>query len=762
MFLQITNQEKIMKNLAIVILSIVMVIGITACDDDGGGTSCPDEYSTCDGVCIDIDTNINHCGSCDNACATGEVCDLGTCSLSCGGGTTACGDGCADTNYDPNHCGSCDNACDTGEVCDMGTCSSSCGGDTVECDGGCVDTQVDRNNCGTCGTACGTTQQCVDGDCVGDDTPPQVVDSTPEDLDVDIAGDLAIITVNFDEVINPSTVATTTITVSNDMGAVSGTTNILSGGQSINFVADSRVGYLQNVVVTVAGTVEDLAGNALGSDHTFSFDTSPSAIVLDPKSFVGVTNDTESFSVLAVGDSGNDVVANATYTIDASDIASVDVNGLVTCLTVGQATLEAVGMGVSITANVFCGEMFGQPTTMQGSTLIVDDYTLMTWDFDERGVIGDGGGDRYDDMWEIQVYNEETDTTSSFPSCDASEISFDTPHVFNPSFIITDRIDNGGTYSCDMGAAGGESLVWQEVTLSATAVSLNLSVDYRLYLNTQALMEVGYTISVEDISGGTGETIVVSATSLDNMETNWQTTNFNMLPWAGETVRIKFHTIGGVYHYSGRGVHLDNVSIIDDQATEYIVNGDFETGDGTGWNGIKYLIPREINYAPTAKVADIGVTRSIYASYDPGSWARYLDTYTNDGTESATIEIAYYGDLGSDGYGVIYQYADGRAFLEYDEDGDPPLGVIPGNTSTVSIPSYSEYWMVTYDLIIAPGESKSILAFHLAGDAIDYGPNPYMMTLSEDITNSVDNLGSGSPYLDGVSITEFNTISNWP
>ncbi|MBU1241341.1 Ig-like domain-containing protein [Myxococcota bacterium] len=745
------------------LLAVFLAAGVTACDDDGGTTTdCPEEYTTCNDVCVDVQTNQDNCGECGNTCDATELCLAGTCSpIPCGGNTIACDDTCVDTNYDPNNCGECGNACGTGDVCDMGTCSTSCGGSTEACNGGCVDTQVDPANCGECGNVCPGVQHCVAGGCVGDDVAPTVVSSVPADAATGIDGGLTMITVTFSEVINPATVHAGSISVSSDLGAVSGTTTMLAGGLSLGFMPSSPVGYLENVEVLVDGAITDLAGNAMGTAHTFAFTTAPSALLLDPMSFVGSIDATQSFTLLALGDSGAVAAASPVYSIDATTVATVDAAGLVTCIGIGVATLQGSSQGMTAQATIMCGTEYGQPTTYQGSALVVDGYGI-TWDFMEDGTIDDGGGDRYDGMWEIEVYNLEADEYQYFPDCSATEITFDAPYAMQASPTIVENDVYNGNYSGDLGRVGGEGMAWQEVTLSATAVSLDFSFYYMYSIESYAGTEVGYSVTIEDMTGGTGETVVIENTDTFYFSNGWSQGTFDLLPWAGETVRIKFHYYGGIYQYDGRAMLIDDVSIVDDQSTEYVVNGDFEAGDSSGWNGVSYIIPREVNLAPANTVAGVNVARSIYASYDPGTWARYLDTYTNDGTETVTLTVYYYGDLGSDDAGVIYTAAGGRAYLEYDEDGDPPLGVIPGTAASVDIPSYSEYWEVTYELTLAPGESKSILAFHLAGDSIEDGPNAYMMNLSQEIVDSVDSMGLGSPYLTGLNLVEFNSISNWP
>ncbi|HEX4517808.1 MAG TPA: hypothetical protein VH054_29910, partial [Polyangiaceae bacterium] len=141
-----------------------------------------------------------HCGSCTNACPSGEVCSSGKCNSTCQSPTTKCtgGDGgvtCATLTSDPNHCGSCTTACsvaDGGGVvpgtnnpanpgitydsgvgwttgspsCDASTCATNCTQGFAGCsDGICYDTQNHHDHCGTCATACGASEWCNRGNC---------------------------------------------------------------------------------------------------------------------------------------------------------------------------------------------------------------------------------------------------------------------------------------------------------------------------------------------------------------------------------------------------------------------------------------------------------------------------------------------------------------------------------------------------------------------------------------------------------------------
>ncbi len=125
-------------------------------------------------VCVDLDEDIDHCGGCGNACETSlpdaEVfCEFGECAGECeAAGESYCVeyDACVDLDTDVEHCGECGNACSTasgeGECVD-GECA--CTGELELCDDECVDTQSDDDHCGWCGNNCPGVHTCVEGQC---------------------------------------------------------------------------------------------------------------------------------------------------------------------------------------------------------------------------------------------------------------------------------------------------------------------------------------------------------------------------------------------------------------------------------------------------------------------------------------------------------------------------------------------------------------------------------------------------------------------
>jgi len=182
----------------------------TLSDCGGCGQPCqlPDAEATCGtGVC-----GIARCaeGFCDENGEPGDGCEepedpaLG---CPCEGGRD-CDGVCADLATDPNHCGSCDVACTNphGTIsCQAGACAPTCDPGYANCDGdlanGCEATLGTRDHCSGCGDACGALNhfpacqlgQCSENCLIGyadcNDSP---ADGCEADLDTNPACGLAI------------------------------------------------------------------------------------------------------------------------------------------------------------------------------------------------------------------------------------------------------------------------------------------------------------------------------------------------------------------------------------------------------------------------------------------------------------------------------------------------------------------------------------------------------------------------------------------
>lgn len=130
------------------------------------GTTCVAPLASCDGVCVDVLHDPQHCGGCGASCEDGLVCVLGECTVACGPAAVACGLECSDLQIDPGHCGACEHACAPGVACVAGSCVPECAAEETLCGEQCVDASNDEAHCGGCDVACPLGQPCVYGECV--------------------------------------------------------------------------------------------------------------------------------------------------------------------------------------------------------------------------------------------------------------------------------------------------------------------------------------------------------------------------------------------------------------------------------------------------------------------------------------------------------------------------------------------------------------------------------------------------------------------
>ncbi len=140
---------------------------------------CPTGTTDCAGICVDLQTDVDNCGTCGNVCPEGQPgfvrgCAAGNCFFmrerACAEGLSSCNGVCVDRQTDPANCGVCGNACAAGEICFGGLCARDhrCGAGLTNCNDVCVDLLIDPANCGACGNVCATGEICFGGQCARD------------------------------------------------------------------------------------------------------------------------------------------------------------------------------------------------------------------------------------------------------------------------------------------------------------------------------------------------------------------------------------------------------------------------------------------------------------------------------------------------------------------------------------------------------------------------------------------------------------------
>ena len=95
---------------------------------------------------------------------TVRTCETMTCPHGC------CDGVCVDLRSDAEHCGRCETTCDKNWFCIDSVCSQSCSGDNARmCSGQCVSIATNEDHCGRCNRACGDNMTCVNKACLCED-----------------------------------------------------------------------------------------------------------------------------------------------------------------------------------------------------------------------------------------------------------------------------------------------------------------------------------------------------------------------------------------------------------------------------------------------------------------------------------------------------------------------------------------------------------------------------------------------------------------
>jgi hypothetical protein len=103
-----------------------------------------------------------------------------------------------------------------------------------------------------------------------DITAPSITSITPNDNASDVAVD-SVITIEFNEAVQSSSITSNSVIVSDGINAVAGTLN--STGSTVTFTPDADFAYEANYIVTVTADVKDVSGNNLTAGVVSGFGT---------------------------------------------------------------------------------------------------------------------------------------------------------------------------------------------------------------------------------------------------------------------------------------------------------------------------------------------------------------------------------------------------------------------------------------------------------------------------------------------------------
>lgn len=184
----------------------------------------------------------------------------------------------------------------------------------------------------------------------------------------------------------------------------------------------------------------------------------------------------------------------------------------------------------------------------------------------------------------------------------------------------------------------------------------------------------------------------------------------------GQTVQLSFEATGEGTR--SPPTQIDDVSVLDDGAVQFVSNGDFET-DLTGWT--TNVVSTSTNFTSGVRpVNGLDVNRSFYTVPNK-SWGRWVDVYKNNTGSTITATIKYKSDLGSDGAGIIYYTpsTSSKSITTWDGgSSDRDIGMVYGSATTVAFTTaifdgeeVSDQIEFTYDVTVPAGGQVAIVNF---------------------------------------------------
>ena len=381
------------------------------------------------------------------------------------------------------------------------------------------------------------------------------------------------------------------------------------------------------------------------------------------------------------------------------------------------------------------GTTFNQTLTATDTTSLPHPFPGQPniWDLDPNFSLYDGGDDQFDGALQLDVDGDPFPADQTY-----GELTFSGPYLSSADGVQVAAVadsDYGSTLEGSWSAwLSGiyDGRLQQILDLNGLTAPLLLKWIDDVYIDAGHFIQGNdphYRVVIRDEAGNLLETIYEENPV---RVTNPLSHNASLDKYAGQKIVLSFEQRGSnLIGYA----QIDSISVLAG-AAEQVVNGDFETGDLSGWTT---NIPQELQNVTsgTRTLAGLDVNRSFY-TVPNRLWGRWVDVFENPGVSPVTVTVTYTTDLGHDngstGFGtgmIAYTPGTNRALSSWDNlagDRDRDLGLVFGSGATalidapsaVSAADGNDLITVSYNLTV-PALGRRALVNFVVMNGIDTG-----------------------------------------
>lgn len=447
------------------------------------------------------------------------------------------------------------------------------------------------------------------------------------------------------------------------------------------------------------------------------------------------------------------------------------------------------------------GPTLGQPTDLVGflsfqQVVPVSDPDRLrpgvanVWDLQPDLSLADGGDDQFDGALALRVGTLPTRP----PTWDSVLAELDGLDAFGPVDLpggirfYTPLVKDGlvaaaaDPFLPARGAASARLLPWVSGRLSQTvdlgdaagAVQLSLLRYYELSTHFPGLDATAWRVRLLDPATGAVLRTVEEATGNAGSAVGVLTADLSDL--AGRQVQL------AIENRSERDAFVDDVSIRDGggAGAERVRNGDFETGDLSGWTAsVLSSQPSGLATAAPQPLAGLAVTRAFHAT-PTSPWGRWVDTFHNSGAAELTRDVAYDINLGSDGCAIVSDTPGAAgAITAWDATGgDRDVALVAGSGHRAGSILYrsatsldgcegDERVFVVHRITVPAGGTVS-LAHYVVMTGVDTGSLATTADVAaratladEQARDIVEHYGTQAAFRDGMTEEELDSVGNF-